>query len=119
MLSRNQIFLSAVFILVAGFFFLSTPETSYAQPSDCCFGHGTPGCDNGTCEVTICAQDPFCCDTAWDNICAAQANDICAVCTGAIAPVPTMSEWGTIAFAGILGLIGFFYIFIRRKRATS
>ncbi|MCH7518847.1 MAG: hypothetical protein IH964_07435 [Candidatus Dadabacteria bacterium] len=146
MLSRNQIFLSAVFILVAGFFFLSTPNTSYAQ-SDCCFANGTPGCDDALCEADICGEDPFCCNVEWDGLCADAANLECAIClappppvgccTGLgtfpdaceilteeecindggiyqgddtncndfnecfVHPIPTMSEWGLIAFAGI------------------
>lgn len=162
MLSRNQIFLSTVFILVAGFFFLSTPETGYAQPvSDCCFEHDTTGCDNAACEATICADDPFCCNEEWDDLCVDEAESFCGslcpkepegCCTelgtfpdaceilteeeciehGGIyqgddtncndfnechaRPIPTMSEWGLIAFAGILGLISFFYYFTRRKQ---
>lgn len=34
-------------------------------------------------------------------------------------PIPTLSEWGLIAFAGILGLISFYYYFTRRKQVTS
>ncbi len=123
MLSRNQIFLPAIFLLLAGFFFLSTPQTSYAQPlSDCCFSNGSPGCDDQACETAVCATDPFCCNITWDTICAGIAETECgALCTNipVVRDIPTMSEWGLIAFAGILGLIGFFYIFTRRKQATS
>lgn len=35
----------------------------------------------------------------------------------ASSPIPTMSEWGLIATAGVLGLIGFFAI--RRRRAAA
>jgi len=165
MLNRNQIFLSVIFILIAGFFFLSTPETSYAQPvSDCCFSNGSPGCDTQFCEDAVCNIDPFCCNISWDGICAGEAVDLCGglcqdvpvgCCTGLdefpdscditseaqcineggtyqgdgtncgefsqcfARPIPTMSEWGLIGTAGILGLIGFFYILTRRKRAIS
>jgi hypothetical protein len=37
---------------------------------DCCAAHAGTGCDDATCEATICAADPFCCDTQWDDICA-------------------------------------------------
>jgi hypothetical protein len=123
MLSRNQIFLSAIFILIAGFFFLSSPELSYAQPeSDCCIANEGLGCSNQVCENTVCAQDLYCCDIQWDQICADQANDLCEVCREPVRPVrnvPAMSEWGMIAFAGILGLVGFFYVFTKRKRTIS
>ncbi len=42
-------------------------------PSDCCFASGVPGCDDPTCQATVCAADPFCCDTSWDSICADEA----------------------------------------------
>ena len=46
----------------------------------CMMGHGTPGCDNGICCVTICRIDSFCCETMWDSACAAlaQSEDVCA-----------------------------------------
>ena len=40
---------------------------------ECCVANGTIGCDDGPCTVAICALDPFCCDTMWDEICANQA----------------------------------------------
>ncbi len=35
---------------------------------------GTPGCDIPDCCKRICALDPFCCDTGWDQICADEAD---------------------------------------------
>jgi hypothetical protein len=49
--------------------------------SDCCLANGTPGCDDAECEALICAIDPFCCDVAWDSICADEAQDLCEICT--------------------------------------
>ncbi|MHC4908152.1 MAG: S8 family serine peptidase, partial [Planctomycetota bacterium] len=40
-------------------------------------GSVTPGCEDLQCCQTICAIDPFCCETQWDGTCAAQANDLC------------------------------------------
>ncbi len=136
MFIRNQIFLSVVFILVAGFFFLSTPESSYAQ-SNCCTpgGNGGLGCDNQACQDLICGQDAFCCNTSWDGICAGDAIDQCAVCDGPpptdppptgppptfipppSASIPTMGGWGLIAMAGVLGIVGF--MVIRRRKVTA
>ena len=42
--------------------------------------NGGLGCDDATCETTICAADSFCCDTQWDQICADAALIDCAVC---------------------------------------
>jgi hypothetical protein len=44
---------------------------------DCVVPNGTPGCSNGECEATVCAVDPFCCDVAWDSICANEALELC------------------------------------------
>jgi hypothetical protein len=51
-------------------------------PGDCCADNGTPGCSDPVCEALVCATDPFCCDTAWDQICADQAIAVCADCGG-------------------------------------
>ncbi len=39
--------------------------------------NGTPGCDDVNCCETVCANDPFCCDTEWDQICADAAAKLC------------------------------------------
>lgn len=48
-------------------------------------------------------------------------NEMTGLCEGFdpsdIRDVPTLSEWGLIAMAGVLGVIGF--MVIRRKRATA
>ncbi len=50
---------------------------------DCCEANGTPGCTDPVCCSAVCAVDPFCCDVAWDGLCADQAatNGSC-VCGG-------------------------------------
>ncbi len=50
--------------------------------SDCCEANGTPGCDDPVCQALICAQDSFCCNNSWDQICADAAIAQCAVCAG-------------------------------------
>ncbi len=45
--------------------------------------NGTPGCDDIACCQKVCAQDSFCCDTEWDQICANLAIDLCGLGTGA------------------------------------
>ncbi|MCA9286406.1 MAG: hypothetical protein KDA22_14365 [Phycisphaerales bacterium] len=46
-----------------------------------CFSpSGDPGCNLASCCTTICDQDPFCCDTAWDQICVGEALETCAGC---------------------------------------
>jgi len=49
---------------------------------DCCAANGTPFCSDAECCNQICAADPFCCNTEWDQVCANAANASCAVCVG-------------------------------------
>lgn len=51
--------------------------------SDCCHATFARGCSDAACEKAICTTDPFCCDVAWDEICAQEANDLCEVCSPA------------------------------------
>ncbi|MHC4838714.1 MAG: S8 family serine peptidase, partial [Planctomycetota bacterium] len=44
---------------------------------DCCEANNTPHCTDAACCDTVCAVDPFCCDSAWDDLCASQAVDLC------------------------------------------
>jgi hypothetical protein len=50
------------------------------QGGDCCAANGTPGCDDVQCCKDVCAQDSFCCNTAWDGICANAAIAKCPAC---------------------------------------
>ena len=47
---------------------------------DCCVSNGTPGCEDFDCCDLVCATDPFCCDSSWDNICANRAAELCPQC---------------------------------------
>lgn len=43
------------------------------------------GALNGSCDscaATVCAADPYCCDTAWDDVCVSEAQDMCGACAG-------------------------------------
>ena len=56
---------------------------------DCCEAHDTPNCNDGECCTTVCAIDPFCCATAWDATCVAEAETLCgALCGGGVCPNP-------------------------------
>lgn len=51
------------------------------NPNDCCLpGSGAPGCNDVDCCNAVCAIDPFCCDSAWDTICAGEACQVCPAC---------------------------------------
>lgn len=49
---------------------------------DCCNANETPGCDDGSCCDAVCAHLPFCCETEWDALCAAEAAELCSPCAG-------------------------------------
>ena len=50
------------------------------KAGNCFVDNDTPFCNDEVCCATVCAIDPFCCDTSWDSICAAEANDLCEGC---------------------------------------
>ena len=52
--------------------------------------HATPGCVNPTCCAAVCAIDPTCCNTTWDQDCVNQARTSCLQ-SGA-APVLEITE---------------------------
>lgn len=43
----------------------------------CSIGHTNAGCDDPDCCEKVCALDPYCCATAWDNSCVSEAAGIC------------------------------------------
>lgn len=55
-------------------------EVLGACPSvgDCFSVHDTPGCDDAACCAEVCALDPYCCETEWDEFCVAYAISTCA-----------------------------------------
>jgi hypothetical protein len=55
------------------------PEKATDGSSNCFYSNGGLGCDDAVCEATVCAIDSFCCDVAWDGICASEAIQLCEV----------------------------------------
>ncbi|MCH9681147.1 MAG: hypothetical protein K0V04_06930 [Deltaproteobacteria bacterium] len=49
---------------------------------DCCVDNNTPGCDDPAVQTCVCGNDPFCCDTQWDDVCAGIATNDCDACGG-------------------------------------
>jgi len=56
------------------------PPPNCQSNASCCETHAPGGCADQTCCETICAQDAFCCDTAWDVLCVDAAASVCDVC---------------------------------------
>ena len=52
--------------------------TCHSRAGDCFSAHDNePGCNDISCCQTICPDDPFCCDTDWDEGCANEAETLC------------------------------------------
>lgn len=45
----------------------------------CLLPHGSPFCSNAACCSAVCAFDPFCCLSAWDEVCASEAAATCSL----------------------------------------
>jgi hypothetical protein len=63
----------------------SGAESTGQAPADgaCCEANGTPGCEEAAVQTCVCAQDSYCCDTAWDATCVQQVGDFgCGMCEG-------------------------------------
>jgi hypothetical protein len=60
----------------------SCPQDCGGCETDCCDGHESKGCNDKACEEIICGQDVFCCNQQWDDICAQDAVQFCAICGG-------------------------------------
>ena len=67
--------------------------------SDCCGAGDGVGCSEPACAAVVCDQDAFCCDAAWDEICASEAQELCEVCQGG-GPAPTNDCCATSPTAG-------------------
>ena len=99
--------------IIIGFFFLALPVKGNAQQQ-------TPLCCQNTansCEDNDGEAIAIKCDSQGDAVFNAICNENTGRCIAEPRDVPTLSEWGLIAMAGVLGLIGF--MVIRRRKATS
>lgn len=54
------------------------PACGSPATGGCHLPSGTPACADAICCTAVCAVDPFCCDVAWDETCAAEAGILCA-----------------------------------------
>ena len=70
---------------------------------NCCSGGNGVGCDCQTCQDTVCAADPFCCNTAWDLTCDGEGATMCSCCASGCDQVRL--EWGASCGASPYGLL--------------
>jgi len=104
----------AIPALIFGFMLFALPEEGFAGVGpiriDCCQREGS--CIDTTDEQFICLAE--------DVIEGAFCDDSIGLCipTGSTADnIPTLSEWGLLAMAGIIGIAGF--IVMRRRKAAA
>ena len=127
---KNKFSLFVATFLIIGFFFLALPDKGYSQS----IFDGPPCCDvlrSNVClggeEAAIqacksCEADPLLnCELVEDGICVPDGDSSffgsCVSPPPVTSPIPTLSEWGLIAMAGILGIVGF--MVIRRKKVSA
>lgn len=123
MANQNIITTFVAVILVVGFLFISMPQDANA-------GAGMPPSNPGCCQSFF--EGEFVCINSDTGQCIIQVgadflgffpgescNQQTGFCSGfePVRDVPTLSEWGLIAMAGVLGVVGF--MVMRRKRATA
>jgi len=58
----------------------------------CCQVDTPQGCLDQDCETCICDQDPYCCDTKWDILCVAMAEQACAQFCGCYSGKTTLGD---------------------------
>jgi hypothetical protein len=67
----------------------------------CFVAHETPTCSDANCCGAVCSIDPFCCQVAWDSICASEAAAIC------IAPCPAdLDASGSVDASDLAVMLG-------------
>ena len=54
----------------------------------CCEPSSAPGCSDATVEACVCAQDSFCCNNAWDDLCVGKVPKCGGACGGGAPPAP-------------------------------
>jgi hypothetical protein len=54
----------------------------------CCEEHESVGCEDESCCNIVCAEDSYCCETEWDDICVEEAKELC----GELCASPPVAE---------------------------
>jgi hypothetical protein len=55
----------------------TSPFPICPSQGSCTLDKNTPGCDDEACCIAVCSQDSFCCNSAWDTLCAGAAGNLC------------------------------------------
>ncbi len=127
MMIRNRISLFVTVYLIIGFFLLALPDKGYSQsipggPS-CCNVPSKNVCFGGEKAIEVCktceADPNTICEFVEDGICVpdGDSSEFGSCVSPVTSPIPTLSEWGLIAMAGVLGIVGF--MVIRRRKVSA
>ncbi len=85
---------------------LSCEGTAPCPPSACPHHPCTTGAlllpTCGSCEATICALDPYCCESSWDSLCAVRAQ---AACVPSCGPPPLGLLYGSVPKSRLLVIV--------------
>ena len=127
---KNRISLFLATFLIIGFFFLALPENGYSGISSdgppCCDIPSINECAGGegalsTCQTQVCMDNPGLCVFDEDAICVAGDEIGTGSC---VSPqptsVPTLSGWGLMSLAVVLGILGIAgFMVMRRRKVTA
>ena len=117
---------SLIAILIFSLILLALPELGHSGfpnmaggPPCCSF---SDRCDGGNNALFLCENFSGCsggefCDFVPNGTCVVEDGIGSCVILPSNVPIPTLSEWGLIALAGILGIVGF--MVIRRRKAVA
>ena len=111
---RNQYLFLLLYLLLAGFLFLSLPEKGFsgvAQPGPECCQFESDQCFDFDDSNQLCRVD---------DLRPGTCNEETGLCESIPAPIPTLNEWGLISVIIALGIVGAAGIFVyRRKKASA
>ncbi len=115
-MTKDMFSLFITAFLIAGFFILALPEKGFSgvpmPPTGCCISSND--------ECVNFGEEPVPCligSVVEDGTCSVEGpGGICSDVIPGPAPIPTLSEWGLIAMAGVLGMAGF--MIIRKRKVT-
>ncbi len=115
-MTKDMFSLFIAAFLIAGFVILAIPEKGISgvaiPPTGCCIGPNDE-CVNFDGGAVACLVG----SVVEDGTCSVEGpGGICSVVIPGPAPIPTLSEWGLIAMAGVLGIAGF--MIIRKRKVT-
>ncbi len=115
-MTKDMISLFIAAFLITGFFILALPEKGFSgvaqPPTGCCIGPNDECVNFGDLPVACLIGS-----VVEDGTCSVEGpGGICSEVIPGPAPIPTLSEWGLIAMAGVLGMAGF--LIIRKRKVT-